>query len=271
MSGRFLVLSALVFGAFALQSQKRDFTNGDVTIYGPSTDYRTQAPTINGYTPYDDTFSFRYQGPESPHKWVGLDNSNLGFTDFPFIDITNTDQGGWRLGNETDSEVVFKLADNYADAFNCSITVGNQTGSAEYFNNAALTYLNTTAAPALRSREVVWGGNFTSQPFASQVISLSKHNTYKASGCSESWNFTATTTDATNTTRTTSGVDGLTLNVPTALPATVVLKNAFDPGFEATLYYSGVLPYLSVKGSSSQIGNISLTQVFSIEFCPDDD
>lgn len=50
----------------------------------------------------------------------------------------------------------------------------------------------------------------------------------------------------------TSGVDGLTLNAPTVLPATVVLKNAFDPDFEATLYYSGVLPYLSMKGSSSQ-------------------
>ncbi|KAF7971854.1 hypothetical protein HWV62_19794 [Athelia sp. TMB] len=249
MSGRVFIAILLALGVSALQ--KRDFSNGNVTIYGPSEEWRTQAPTINGYTPYDSTFGFRYQGPESPNKWIGLSEKKPGFSDFPFIDITSSDKGGWRLSNQSDSEVIFKLAENYADALNVSITVGKQTGDADLYNTVETSYLpaNVTTGKTLASHDL-WNGNYTSLPYTTQTITLSKHNSYKKFGCNKDWNFTATTTDATGAIQMASGINDLTINVPETLPARIVLTNAYDPEFKATLWYSGALPYLYVKGPS---------------------
>ncbi|KAJ7676422.1 hypothetical protein B0H17DRAFT_1207268 [Mycena rosella] len=222
--------------------------------------------------PTMDGFVHKFAASQGQQGWVptnsttgSLASGNL-YTPFYEFDGDAT-KAGWRLSGDESSEVVFVLKDNYS-APTPSFVAGNNDGFSSLITMTQLTYLN---APAVATRDIYSNGTFIDLPFTSHTVLIGKESIDNGSKkCAMLWNFTATVVTADGTTSFFSTINTLIVPVPSNTPSTITLGNTFDPGFSAVVSFSAETPFLYARGSSSQIGNITLTQEFYITFCPED-
>ncbi|KAJ7671121.1 hypothetical protein B0H17DRAFT_1335490 [Mycena rosella] len=242
------------------------------SISGPVTTWDVIAPTMNGWTQYnkfdvitDDSFS-------ATKGWVPMNttgSSESGNLYTPFYNFNgDATKAGWRLDGDESSEVMYVWKDAYSSP-NASFTAGNNTGYASLLTMTGLTYLD---APAVASRAIESNGTLVDLPFTTHVVHIGKESTDNGSKkCAKAWNFTATVTTADGTTSFFSAIDNLDVPVPADTASIITLGNHHDPGFSAVVSFSAETPFLSSRGSSSLIGNVTLEQTFFISFCPEDD
>ncbi|KAJ7918499.1 hypothetical protein B0H13DRAFT_2321246 [Mycena leptocephala] len=242
------------------------------SITGPFSTWDVVAPTMDGWTQYNKMETKTDSHFQPLPDWVPMNttgSTESGNLYIPFYDFGgDATMAGWRLAGDETSEVVYTLKDNYSCP-NASYTSGHHTASSDLITMTGLTYLD---APTVASHDSSSNGTFTDLPFTSHTVWIGKESTDSfRRNCSQPWNFTATVVAADGTTSFSSAIDVLEVAVPPNTASTITLRNTADHKFSAVLSFSGETPFVYSRGSSSQIGNVTLSQQLSVVFCPADD
>ncbi|KAJ7226689.1 hypothetical protein GGX14DRAFT_385499 [Mycena pura] len=228
------------------------------------------APTMDGWTQYNKFDSITNSLFRPVPDWTPMNETGQGPGDLytPFFDFNgDATMAGWRLDGDPTSEVVFYLKDDSRSLTpNASFTAGQNIGDSSLLTMTGLTFLDAPSGAA--------GETFSnvSLPFTTHIVWIGKQSTDSfRPDCDQPWNFTATVVTANGTTTFSSAIDRLQVDVPPNISSTITLQNTADPEFLAVLSFSGESSFLYSRGSSSQIGSITLFQELDIAFCPEDD